>query len=215
MAGDRGEQTVTTPPVGIFGRQRGQGPGVGERMLGDRLAHERVRAGRQNAQHALVDSRVRDEIQVVTRGTRAWQQFVDVDHRIIVTAAAGGRDGVVVASMSVATAVVRVTPPWSGNGTPLGSDPGESDPEESRCRVQARAGLDLTATVLTQRSGAAGHDTDVENELTARPTPPCQGSKPAWTLVRYQESVQYPRLRVSLMKSRMLKLQLLIDDGAT
>src|SRR5688572_6453541 len=53
------------------------------------------------------------------------------------------------------------------------------------------------------------------NELTPRPTPPIHGSKPPWMLVRYQDRVIAPRAMMSLMKSRVLKLQLLIGDGAT
>ena len=32
---------------------------------------------------------------------------------------------------------------------------------------------------------------EAENELTASPTPPIHGSKPAWMLVRYQDVVPY------------------------
>ena len=57
--------------------------------------------------------------------------------------------------------------------------------------------------------------TVAENELTPRPTPPIHGSKPPWMLVRYHDRVIAPRLMMSLMKSSVLKLQLLIGDGAT
>lgn len=57
--------------------------------------------------------------------------------------------------------------------------------------------------------------TAAENEVTARPTPPCHGSKPAWMLVRYHEFVMAPRLRTSVMKSSTLKFRLVIGDGAT
>src|SRR5690348_11828934 len=57
--------------------------------------------------------------------------------------------------------------------------------------------------------------TVAEKLLTPSPVPPCQGSKPAWMLVRYHELVIAPRLRTSFRKSRTLKLQLLIADGAT
>ncbi len=36
--------------------------------------------------------------------------------------------------------------------------------------------------------------------FTARPTPPCQGSKPAWMLVRNQELWAKPRCTASLKK---------------
>ena len=51
---------------------------------------------------------------------------------------------------------------------------------------------------------------EAEKELTARPTPPIHGSKPACTLVRYQFVVPYcdPRANVSVMKSLTLKLRL-------
>ncbi len=52
-----------------------------------------------------------------------------------------------------------------------------------------------------------------ENELTASPTPPCHGSKPAWMLVRYQSLVIAPRLRVSLMNASASKLKLGMADG--
>jgi hypothetical protein len=57
--------------------------------------------------------------------------------------------------------------------------------------------------------------TVVANEVIASPAPPTQGSNPAWTLVRYHESVTLLRVLVSLTKSRMLKSQLGIGDGAT
>ena len=51
--------------------------------------------------------------------------------------------------------------------------------------------------------------TDAEKLLTARPTPPLDGSKPFWMLLRYHELVPYlePRLSVSLTKSITLKLK--------
>jgi hypothetical protein len=57
--------------------------------------------------------------------------------------------------------------------------------------------------------------TAAENEFTARPAPPIQGSKPAWMLVRYHELVTAPRARTSAMKSSTLNDQLEIGDGAT
>src|SRR3954464_14962952 len=54
--------------------------------------------------------------------------------------------------------------------------------------------------------------TEDENELTARPAPFCQGSKPAWTLVRYQEFCARPRLIVSLANALTSKLQLSIAE---
>ena len=57
--------------------------------------------------------------------------------------------------------------------------------------------------------------TAAEKLVTARPAPPCHGSKPAWMLVRYHELVIAPRLRVSLMKASRLRFALLIADGAT
>ena len=61
-------------------------------MIGDRLAHERVRAGCQSVQHRLVDPRIGDEIQVVPRRTRGWQQPVDVSHRLPASGATGWMD---------------------------------------------------------------------------------------------------------------------------
>src|SRR5258706_11437884 len=53
------------------------------------------------------------------------------------------------------------------------------------------------------------------NEVMARPVPPTHGSNPAWMLVRYHESATLLRVFMSLMKSRTLKFQLVIGDGAT
>ncbi len=57
--------------------------------------------------------------------------------------------------------------------------------------------------------------TEEEKESTARPTPPCQGSNPAWTLVRYHERWAMPRATVSSTKSITSKLSVRSADGAT
>ena len=51
--------------------------------------------------------------------------------------------------------------------------------------------------------------------MTARPTPPFHGSKPAWMLVRYHALVIAPRLRTSFTKSSTLKSHDAMADGAT
>src|SRR6266540_240603 len=57
--------------------------------------------------------------------------------------------------------------------------------------------------------------TSAEKELTARPTPPLQGSNPAWMLVRYQERSTRVRLSTSLTKSMTLNDQLAMGVWAT
>jgi hypothetical protein len=93
VAGDRRQQTTSNPAIQLIGRQqRSQGLGVCERMFSDGLTYERVRTDGQGAQRLLVDPRILDQVQVIARRTRAWQQLVDIDHRNIVAAAIGARD---------------------------------------------------------------------------------------------------------------------------
>jgi hypothetical protein len=82
---------------------------------------------------------------------------------------------------------------------------------------------DGTALAVGDGAGGGGVDppapplplTVAVNEVMARPVPPTHGSNPAWMLVRYHELVTLLRVLVSLTKSRTLKFQVVIGDGAT
>src|SRR5690606_29581540 len=52
-----------------------------------------------------------------------------------------------------------------------------------------------------------------EKELTASPTPPIQGSKPAWTLVSHQLLVPYCEPRPSVSWTKCITSKLKLDNG--